>query len=221
MRDDMIIDLSYPLCESTPVFPGDDPVKITVAEQAGSLHPSGRRGLNCSRLEMSVHCGTHMDAPFHFFNNGATIEEVPLSACVGEAVLIDLRPLDARTELRKIHVEKFEEAVRQAKRVVLLTGWFKKWNHPTYFTHYPVLSGELADFLVSLGVLIVGVDTPSVDDPPFPAHLSLLEGGVFIVENLTNLDQIGSSRFHLTVAPLKITGRDASPVRAFAQHLHS
>ena len=138
MFGNAIIDLTHSLSGSTPVFPGDDPVKITVVEQAGVPHASGRRGLNCSRLEMSVHSGTHMDAPFHFFNNGATIDDVPLSTCVGEAILIDLRPLDPRTELRKAHVEKFQEAVGEVKRVVFLTGWSNEWSRPTYFTDYPV-----------------------------------------------------------------------------------
>jgi kynurenine formamidase len=160
-----------------------------------------------------------MDAPFHFFSDGRTIDEIPLEACIGEAVLVDLRPFDPQTELKKVHVEKFEKAIRQTRRVVLFTGWADEWRRPTYFTHHPVLSGELADFLVSLNVLLVGVDTPSVDKPPFPAHLSLLGRGVLIVENLTNLDKIKSARFHLTVAPLKIVGRDGSPIRAFAQYL--
>jgi arylformamidase len=215
------IDLSHSLSDATPVFSGDDPVRVAVVEQAGGLHPSGRRSLNCSRLETSVHTGTHMDAPFHFFNDGPTIGEIPLAACVGEAVLVDLRPLPPRTELRKQHVEPFAAMIRAAKRVILSTGWAAEWTRPAYFRPYPVLSGELADFLVSLGVLLVGVDTPSVDDPPFPAHLSLLGHGVLIVENLTNLEQIQADRFHLTVAPLKILGRDGSPVRAVAQHLSS
>ena len=158
-----------------------------------------------------------MDAPFHFYNDGAAIDQIPLSTCVGPAVLVDLRPLAPRQVVSVDHLSRERKLLEQTKRVVLHTGWSGEWNHPRYFTDYPVLGGEAADFLVSLGVQLVGIDTPSVDDPPFPAHLSLLGAGVVIVENLTNLGLVPAGKFHLTVAPLKISGRDASPVRAFAQ----
>lgn len=69
------------------------------------------------------------------------------------------------------------------------------------------------------GVHLVGLDTPSVDLPPFPAHLVLLGKGVVIVENLRNLDVIPQDVFELIVLPLKIAGRDGSPVRAIARPL--
>jgi kynurenine formamidase len=217
MFEATIIDLSHDLSDCTPFFPGEAAVYISVIEKAGAIHSSGRRSLNCSRLDTHVHCGTHMDSPFHFYNDGATIDRIPLSTCVGPAVLIDLRSLAPREEVRLDHLLAERESLKETKRVVFHTGWSAVWGQPRYFTDYPVLSAEAANFLVSLGVQLVGIDTPSVDDPPFPAHLSLLGGGVVIVENLTNLDCLAAGRFHLTVAPLKISGRDASPVRAFAQ----
>jgi arylformamidase len=218
MSEIHIVDLSHTLCVDTPFFSGEAAVRVSILESAdGGLHPSGRRSLNCSRLDTNVHCGTHMDSPFHFYNEGVTIDQIPLSTCVGPAVLVDLRPLAPREEVRVSHLSGQRELLEETKRVVLRTGWSAEWEHPRYFTDYPVLSGEVADFLVSLGVQLVGVDTPSVDNPPFPAHLSFLGGGVVIVENLTNLDLVPAGKFHLTVAPLKISGRDASPVRAFAQ----
>ena len=64
--------------------------------------------------------------------------------------------------------------------------------------------------------MLIGVDTPSVDRPPFEAHLAILGAGALIVENLTNLDAIGPEVFQLIATPLKILGRDGSPVRAVA-----
>lgn len=158
-----------------------------------------------------------MDAPFHFFNDGAAIDEVPLATCTGPTVLLDVSSLAPREEVRPSHLSGLQKSLEETKRLVLRTGWSAQWSHPRYFTHYPVLSGEVAAFIVSLGVRLIGIDTPSVDDPPFPAHLCLLGAGVVIVENLTNLDRLSPGVFHLTVAPLRISGRDASPVRAFAQ----
>lgn len=217
MAKPTLVDLTQDLSDNTPFFPGDDQPRISVLETAGGMHPSGRRSLNNSRLETCVHCGTHIDAPFHFFNEGLTIDQVALEACVGPAILLDLRFLQPRQSILPAHLADARERIQKTRRVVLQTGWSKNWGDPKYFTDYPVISEEAAELIVSLGVLMVGVDTPSVDDPPFPAHLALLGNGVLIVENLTNLDRISEERFYFTAAPLKIVGRDASPTRAFAQ----
>jgi arylformamidase len=79
-----------------------------------------------------------------------------------------------------------------------------------------VFTPEAAQFVVDCGVRLVGVDFPSVDRPPFPAHIAFLGNGIVIVENLTNLPAIEKEVFHLVVLPLKFTGRDGSPVRAIA-----
>ncbi len=212
-----IIDLSHALSAGTPFFSGETGVRLVKLESAGGIHSSGRRSLNCSRLDTNVHCGTHMDAPFHFHNDGSTIDQIPLGSCIGPAVLMDIRSLAPREEVRVRHLLGQRELLKETKRVVFCTGWWTQWDYPHYFTDYPVLSGEAAEYLVSLGVKLVGVDTPSVDAPPFPAHLSLLGAGVVIVENLTNLDRIPAGKFHLTVAPIKSSGADASPARAFSQ----
>jgi len=104
----------------------------------------------------------------------------------------------------------------RTRKAVLNTGWAQKWGEPGYFTEHPRLSGEVAEFLIACGVHLVGVDMPSVDRPPYPAHVALLGSGAVIVENLTNLDAIGSQVFQIFVVPLKIRGRDGSPVRAIA-----
>ncbi len=78
MTTPAIVDLSHSLDDATPVFPGDGPVEITVAERASDPPIDGRRSLNCSRLALSVHTGTHLDAPFHFFDAGETVDCVAL-----------------------------------------------------------------------------------------------------------------------------------------------
>jgi kynurenine formamidase len=83
-------------------------------------------------------------------------------------------------------------------------------------TDHPVITREAAQLLIGCGVHLVGVDFPSVDVPPFETHLELLGHGVLIVENLTRLEEIRGNTFHFTALPLKIVGRDGSPVRAIA-----
>jgi kynurenine formamidase len=156
-----------------------------------------------------------MDAPFHFFNGAETIDRVPLDRCVGPARLIDLRDI-AAGEIRREHIERRCAAPLRAHAAVLHTGWSKQWGAPRYFRDHPCLGADAAQFLVDCGVQLVGVDMPSVDRAPYPAHQILLRAGVPIVENLTNLEAIGADVFQIVVLPLKLAGRDGSPVRAVA-----
>ena len=201
-----IVDLSQPLGDGTPFFPGDGPVRVTALEE-GSV--------NLSRIDFSVHTGTHMDAPFHFFSDAETIDRVSLDRCMGPARLVDLRGIAPRAEIRREHLAP-PSALLRAHAVILHTGWSKHWNEPHYFTGHPCLSAGAAEFLVGCGVKLVGVDMPSVDRAPYPAHRILLGAGVPIVENLANLEAIGADLFQIVVLPLKLAGRDGSPVRAAA-----
>ena len=152
---------------------------------------------------------------FTFSMMDARSTEIPLASCVGPAVLIDLRHLAARDEVRASHLLDQREVLQETKRAVIRTGWSAQWAHPRYFTDYPVISGEAAELLVSLGVILVGIDTPSVDDPPFPAHLALLGGGLVIVENLTNLDRIPTG----TVSSDSCSTQDLQPRRFACESL--
>lgn len=211
-----LIDLSYPLATETPIFPGAPPVEVDALERTGDAETKGRRSLNVTRLGMMVHTGTHMDAPFHFFGAGSSIDEIPLDHCVGPALLVTLPGLDAGQEIDLTNLPNLREKLHSVHKVVLNTGWARRWGTPGYFTDHPRISGHSSAYLRECGVHLVGVDMPSVDRSPFPSHLELLGSGIVIVENLTNLDAIGEEVFQLSAVPLKLKGRDGSPVRAFA-----
>ena len=213
-----IVDLSHQLDEATPVYPGDPPLEVSVLETTRDMRRD-RRALNSSRVSLGTHCGTHMDAPFHFFDEGRPIDQVPLERLVGPALLIDLRSASAGGSIETAHLQAHRARLEQVRRAVLFTGWSRQWGRPEYFSDHPVMSEEAAELLVACGVQLVGVDTPSVDRPPFPAHSALLGKDVFIVENLTNLEALAANTFHLAVIPLKLTGREASPARAIAWEL--
>jgi kynurenine formamidase len=157
-----------------------------------------------------------MDAPFHFYEEGRTIDQVPIEQCMGPALVIDLGEASPAGTIEIGHLQMQLERLRRVQKVILNMGWSRRWGRPEYFTDHPVLSGDAARFLVDCGVDLVGIDAPSVDRPPFPAHLVLLGSGAIIVENLTNVDSIKSELFTLVVLPLALTAREASPVRAIA-----
>jgi arylformamidase len=219
MPSEALIDLSHRLSSETPPFPGDGAVAIDVMDVIPQSS-DGRRHCNSSRLNTSLHCGTHMDAPFHFFNDGKTIDRVPLDLCVGPAALVRHAAWTAGASIERAHLEPQRALIERTRRVVLNTGWSRRFGRAGYFTDHPVISGACAQWLVDLGVVLVGVDFPSVDRPPHPAHDILLGNGLLIVENLTNLDAIETPSLWLCALPLAILGRDGSPVRAVGRPLH-
>ena len=212
-----IVDLSYPLASSTPPFPGDSPVEIEVRTIIPAHLPPGTAGyMNTSNLRSSLHTGTHMDAFFHFFHGGTTIDQIPLAQCMGPALLIDLSTKQPIEEITADDLAPHRQAITGTPKLILNTGWAQNWGNDQYFTDYPPLTRGAARFLVDCGIELIGIDTPSVDYLPNDAHFVLLGNNVLIVENLTNLDQIGQRLFEFAAIPLKITGRDGSPVRAIA-----
>jgi kynurenine formamidase len=122
----------------------------------------------------------------------------------------------ALSQITAADLAPYEAAMRQTSRVILHTGWFQRWGEANYFSEHPAIAEDAARLLVGCGVDLVGVDTPSVDHPPYATHFILLGANLLIVENLTNLDRIQRDHFHFTALPLKITGRDGSPVRVVA-----
>jgi kynurenine formamidase len=215
-RSRQIVDLSHPLSVQTPAFPGDPQLEIKILDSSTAPISNHERHLNCSQLSMCLHCGTHMDAPFHFFEDGATIDCVALETCIGPAIVVRLPPEMHQGVIDAKGLQGFEAKLRAVPRVIFNTSWHHRWGADDYFTAHPLITGDAARLLVDCGVRLVGVDTPSVDRPPFEAHLTLLGAGVLIIENLTNLDAIPGDEFELVATPLAVVGRDGSPVRAVA-----
>ena len=132
-------------------------------------------------------------------------------------VLVDVSHLGPRNEISPADLAPRQDAIQAAGKVVFWTGWSSHWGQSDYFLDYPVLGEATAAWLVARGVHLVGVDTPSVDHEPHPAHYQLLGARMVIVENLRGLERIGSDIFELIVMPLPLRGLEASPVRAVAR----
>lgn len=210
-----ILDLSYPIHPGTPPWPGWPSVEVKFLDRARSNRPEERH-VNSSRLSMNIHCGTHMDAPFHFLDQGRTIDQVPLERTFGPATLIDVRHRQAGSQIMAADLESSAESLRRTRKAILFSGWSARWLKHDFFTDFPDISVEAAKFLVDCGVELVGVEPASVDYHPNDTHIVLLGADVLIVENLTNLDQIPTAEFLFCAIPLNIEGRDGSPVRAVA-----
>jgi len=206
-------DLSLPINDGMPVYPGDPEVSVSRVLE----HESD--GLQLSRLIMGSHTGTHLDAPRHFLANGASVSELPLARFCRPALVVACAPRsDGLLDLNNLDLT----GVMPGDALLLATGWEKQWGRPAYFADCPHFAAGSSAVLLQLGINLLGVDLPTVceaGDPDHPEnmHVSLLGSHVTLVENLTNLQELVGRRIEFFAFPLKLTAGDGSPVRAVAR----
>jgi arylformamidase len=200
----MYIDLSVTLNEQTPVYPGDAPIKI---EAAGKIEQGG---FNDHVISINTHVGTHIDAPLHMIAGGTTLDQVSVEQFTGRGRLVELT--------KDLSLEGLRNSGISGGDIVLFhTGMSEHYYESVYFEDYPVISEEVAKYLVECKVKMVGVDTGSVDIADgFPIHKILLAGNVLIIENLANLDKLAGKDFKVLALPIKL-GVDGAPARVIAE----
>lgn len=198
-----LIDISHVLNESTPVYPGD--YKITM-QKYNSLEKDGY----CSYvLSSCLHTGTHIDLPMHMIKDNRFVADFVLDSFVGKGVLLDVRG-ESPISMKPC----YKEMVTDGCVVLLYTDFDKHYHTKEYFTHHPAASNELADFLLSKKIKMLGMDMPAPDYTPFTFHKALLANDIFVLENLTNLHSLlDINSFEVIAFPLKISS-EASFVRA-------
>ena len=204
-----VIDLSLPICNAQRTFPGDPPVRIA---PHGTLADSG---YNITALSFSTHCGTHLDAPRHFFDEGATVDEISPERFFGPAVLVDLGVLSASTEITVDMLSAQAVKFYPGAMVLIRTGWDAAWGTDRYFRDFPSLTPGAARWIARRRIGLLGLDTPSPGQAWKETHEALLdpERAIVLVECLANLDQL-PAEFDFAAFPLAIAGVDGSPVRA-------
>jgi len=210
-----LVDLSHPLEDGQLSYPSDPEIHVT-AHRTMESH-----GVNVSRIAMGSHQGTHLDAPAHFFADGATLDQIPLERFYGPARLVDLAPggsLEPKTPLTVETLRQHAEAFEPGGKVIYRTGWDRMFGRPEFFTDLPSLTLEAAHWIAETGIGLLGMDTPTPSKiAGRECHYALLKKGVeiVIVEGLANLDQL-PGRFTFIGFPLNLRGRDGSPIRAVA-----
>ncbi len=207
-----IIDLTAPMYDGAPTMPMDPKMALTWHCSLETL------GYNLSRLTTSTHQGTHMDAAKHFYNDGETIDAVSLNRCVVRAVRVDLTHKKPDEAIEPADLAAAEKYIDQGCAVLLHTGWDKKFPDASYFGGFPYVSKELADWFVEKKIGLVGMDMPTPNGVDWKyVHVRMLGKGILIVEGLTKLEELPTDApFTFFSLPLKLQGRDGSPVRAIA-----
>lgn len=206
-----------PLDAATPFYPGDPEPRICVATTIA------REGVNVLHLGLGSHSGTHCDAPFHFLEDGAKLDELPLQRFLGPGVVVDCTGMPARTPIAWRQLEPHADRFGEGTIVLLRTGWDAHRDGPGFFEH-PFLDGEACRRLLATGVRTVGLDAINIDETPpgeidrdaFPCHDAISRAGGVIVENLVGLDAIDFADPWISVLPLRVPGADGAPARAVA-----
>jgi arylformamidase len=204
----MIYDISMPLREGMPVYEGN-PLFRRV-----ETHELGKDGspVNQSRLEMGVHCGTHIDAPRHFEKDGFMVEGVPLENLVGPARLLHF---SRRDQIDRADLEGLDWT--GVERILFRTRNSDHWGRGGEFDPgYVYLTGEGAKFLVDKKIRLVGTDGLGIEQfgsKDHPAHHALLQAGVTLLEGLY-LKDVPPGDYTLFCGPLRIEGAEGAPARA-------
>ena len=208
-----LFDLTLPLHPGLAVHPGDPAVSFIPARS----HQTD--GYQVTQLCLGSHSGTHLDAPRHFFPDGATLDQYPLDRLVGPALVLDCRPSSAPTgETAAGEIAAGETA---AGDDVLLANRLRSASVPPggfllLWTDGALLTAEAGQALLESGAGLVGTDAPSIDDEPYPVHRLLLGNGVLLAESLRGLDRLGPGLVTCAFLPLAVVGTDGAPVRVIA-----
>ena len=204
-----IYDISLALTPRLPRWPGDPDIVLTPYQSLAAGDNSNNTHLACS-----VHSGTHIDAPAHFIDDGAGVEQIALDVLVGQALVAEI-PGVAR--ITPEHLEALDLPA-ETRRLLLKTDNSAYWSNPEheFRKDFTALTAEAAKWVVARGIQLIGVDYLSVqlfDDPSPLTHRVLLEAGAVVLEGL-DLRPVSQGSYQLVCLPLKINGSDGAPARA-------
>lgn len=200
-----IYDVTVPLSRELVVYPGDPHVKII---RRTSINKDNGN-CNLSRYSFSSHAGTHVDPPFHFIENGVTVDKLPLELLMGRARVVEV----TAPVIDEAVLDEFDFTADV--RVLFKTRNSYLWSQKKFVEDYVYITPLAAGVLVKEGIKVVGIDYLSVDKfgaDESRTHLTLLKAGVVIIEGL-DLREIEPGDYEMFCLPLKVKDGDGAPAR--------
>lgn len=201
-----IYDVSVDIHPRMQAFPGDPRFRSKPVRSLESGDPFG-----LSRIRMSNHTGTHVDAPSHMISGGKTVTDLPLEVMNGKARVVQIMNRE------KIDILELKQlTLINDVRILFKTRNSHLWTDHKYFSKkYIYLTPDAATYLVDEGIKLIGFDYHSVErfgDETYPVHKILLGNQVVLLEGL-NLSQIDEGQYEMSCLPLKLKDMDGAPAR--------
>lgn len=172
-------------------------------------------------MRMTLHTGTHVDAPWHIVHDGLTIDEVPLETLAAPGVRVDLRSRarpGTPISVEDLEAGGFDPTAARGKIVVLNAAWTDAHaGTPRLYDDNPFLSADATKSVVAAGPAAIALDFAIDDSRPWPNHQVALGAGIPLIENLMGLERLGRAGFVLSALPLRVVGGDGAPARAVAR----
>ena len=202
-----MIDITRRVTDGMVSWLGDQPVSYTVPVRIAE-----GASVNLGRIEMSVHTGTHVDAPWHYIDHGLKLDQIPLQTWVGRCLVVEA------SGLRQLEPDLLEQLdLSGVSKVLFKTGQPNHWD--SFPLEWAVVSPSLPPYLAARGIDLVGTDAPSVDaltSKDLPAHAAMAAAGVCILEGLA-LDGVAAGQYRLVCLPLNLAAADGAPARCFLE----
>lgn len=214
------IDLTHQLSENIPTWGGECGFKYTDVLKYEECETECK--FLVQRLEMLAGIGTHMDAPAHCFSKGKTMADLSLPTLISPCIVVDVS--QEAHENYCLDIETLKNFERQNAVlwkntfVIFHTGWSQFWDQPEKYrnhSHFPSISKEVAEYLLSEGIVGIGIDTLSPDRPEsgYPVHQIILGAGKYLVENIAHAHLLPPTGSFAFVMPLPISGGTEAPIR--------
>ena len=210
-------DLSQPVYDHCPGWPTYEPTIVKYE----AFYDQDK--FNAEQIRLNAHTGTHLDAAFHFFPDGTTIDKMDVALFQGDAVIVDLRSvIHPKEGITSAHLEPYADKIKACSIVLFATGWGAKRSFDEEYQHdWPYLTGEGAQWLKDKGVKGVGIDALSIggwyEGTGRPCHEVLLSGGIWILEEINIPDElIQRGDCYLMTFPIRLQGFSGAPARAVA-----
>ena len=192
-----LIDLSHIIEEGMTTFKGfPGPILCDYwTREASAAHYDDGSSFQIGRIDMIANTGTYVDSPFHRYEDGKDLSELPLESLADLDAIVVRKPFEQGLAT---DAADFEGTSVVGKAVLVHTGWDRHWRTDAYFDNHPFLTAAAADWLVEQGAAFVGIDSHNIDDTRTrsrPVHSALLTAGIPIGEHLTNPSAVPDRAF--------------------------
>ncbi|MEM3385693.1 MAG: cyclase family protein [Nitrososphaeria archaeon] len=207
-----ILDLSITVFPGMHQYEGEPPI---IFESFTTIKSTGA---NSTKINLSVHTGTHIDSPKHRIEEGKSVDEIPLTKLIGNAIVLDFSQKPSNTLISDVDLKKYDKLIKEGDIILFYTGTTELW-----YTNLPprdvYLDESGAKWLVDKKINCVGIDSLTIESPLTKGivHKILLSNEIIILEGLSSdIKKLVGKSILLVCAPIKLKGLDGAPARVFA-----